>query len=92
MLKHLLVPLDGSALSEQALDYAQNVIAPEGKITILSVIEVPSDYEYALVDIPMTVVSGTICLSAQSASDSIQVGLESTVTTIGSPGITMSSY
>lgn len=57
MLKHLLVPLDGSALSEQALEYAQNVIAPEGQITILSVIEVPSDYEYALVDIPMTVVT-----------------------------------
>lgn len=57
MLKHLLVPLDGSALSEQALDYAQDVIAPEGKITLLSVIEVPADYEYALVDIPMTVVT-----------------------------------
>lgn len=57
MLKHVLVPLDGSALSEQALDFAQNVVADKGQITILSVIEVPTDYEYALVDIPMTMVT-----------------------------------
>ncbi len=57
MLKHVLVPLDGSELSEQALAYAQNVISDGGRITLLSVMELPVDYEYALVDIPLTVVS-----------------------------------
>jgi nucleotide-binding universal stress UspA family protein len=57
MLNHVLVPLDGSALSEQALVYAEQILAPGGKITLLSVIEMPVDYEYALVDIPLTVVT-----------------------------------
>ncbi|MGJ3240398.1 MAG: universal stress protein [Anaerolineae bacterium] len=57
MLKQVLVPLDGSALSEQAINYATNVIAPGGKVILLSVIEVPTDYEYALVDVPMTLVT-----------------------------------
>ena len=52
MLKNIIVPLDGSDLSEQALRYAQDVIAPKGKITLLSVIEMPVDYDYTLVDIP----------------------------------------
>jgi len=57
MLKHILVPLDGSALSEQALNQALDVTCDAAKITLLSVIEVPVDYEYALVDIPLTVVT-----------------------------------
>lgn len=57
MLNHVLVPLDGSELSEQALTYAQDVIAPDGKITLVSVIEIPIDYNYSLVDIPLTVVT-----------------------------------
>lgn len=57
MLRHVLVPLDGSALSEQALHYAQEIVANGGKLTLLSVIEVPIDYEYSLVDVPLTVVT-----------------------------------
>jgi nucleotide-binding universal stress UspA family protein len=41
MLKHILVPLDGSALAEKALDYAVQIIAPKRRITLLCVIEVP---------------------------------------------------
>lgn len=41
MLKHILVPLDGSALAEKALDYAVQIVAPKRRITLLSVIEVP---------------------------------------------------
>lgn len=41
MLKHILVPLDGSALAEKALDYAVQILAPKRRITLLSVIEVP---------------------------------------------------
>ena len=57
MLRHILVPLDGSPLSEQALPYAENVIAPKSKIILLSVIEVPTDYDYSLLDIPLTMVT-----------------------------------
>jgi nucleotide-binding universal stress UspA family protein len=57
MLHHVIVPLDGSQLSEQALHYAENVIGPNGKLTLLSVIEMPVDYDYTLVDIPLTVVT-----------------------------------
>ncbi|MEQ8673029.1 MAG: universal stress protein [Aggregatilineales bacterium] len=45
MLDHVLVPLDGSELSERALDYAKKVVGSGGKITLLSVIDVP---EYAV--------------------------------------------
>ena len=45
MLKHVLVPLDGSELAEKALPYAKEIIAPDGKVTLLSVIDVP---EYAI--------------------------------------------
>ena len=57
MLRHVIVPLDGSELSEQALKYAEEVTGSDSKMTLLSVIEVPVDYDYALVDIPLTVVS-----------------------------------
>lgn len=39
MLRHVLVPLDGSPLAEKALDAARRVLAPDGKITLLSSVE-----------------------------------------------------
>jgi nucleotide-binding universal stress UspA family protein len=42
MLQHLLVPLDGSKLAEEALEYAKDIIAPEGRISLLSVV-VPAE-------------------------------------------------
>ena len=41
MLKHILVPLDGSKLAEKALEHALEVVAPEGKITLVCAVEVP---------------------------------------------------
>jgi len=41
MLKHILVPLDGSALAEKALDYAVLIVAPKRRITLVSIIEIP---------------------------------------------------
>jgi nucleotide-binding universal stress UspA family protein len=41
MLNHLLVPLDGSQLAEQALDYARQIVKPGGRITLLSVVDLP---------------------------------------------------
>lgn len=40
MLSHVLVPLDESALAETALPYALKIVKPDGKITLLSVIDV----------------------------------------------------
>jgi nucleotide-binding universal stress UspA family protein len=40
---HLLVPLDESDLAEAALDYAVDLVAPQGKVTLLSVVE-PSSF------------------------------------------------
>jgi len=41
MLKHILVPLDGSSLAEKALDYAVQIIAPKRRMTLVSIIEIP---------------------------------------------------
>ncbi|MEL7434196.1 MAG: universal stress protein [Chloroflexota bacterium] len=57
MLNNVIVPLDGSALSEQALPYAANLVEATGRITLVSVLELLADYDYSLVDIPMTVVT-----------------------------------
>lgn len=56
MLKHVLVPLDGSELSEVALEYARRVVMPDGKITLLSVVDLPATQSYFLYDMPITVV------------------------------------
>lgn len=39
MLKHVLVPLDGSKFAEQALVYAERLIDGDGQLTLLSVVE-----------------------------------------------------
>ncbi len=41
MLKHVLVPLDGSKLAEEAIASALEVVAPDGKITLVCAVEVP---------------------------------------------------
>ncbi|MEM9951607.1 MAG: universal stress protein [Chloroflexota bacterium] len=56
MLKKIVVPLDGSLIAEQALDRVEQILAKNGQLILLSVIEIPNDYDYGLVDIPMTLV------------------------------------
>jgi nucleotide-binding universal stress UspA family protein len=46
MLKHILVPLDGSKLAEQALAHALDIIAPDGKITLVCAVEIPDVPDY----------------------------------------------
>jgi nucleotide-binding universal stress UspA family protein len=41
MLNHVLVPLDGSKLAEEALQHALNLIGDQGKITLISAVDVP---------------------------------------------------
>ncbi len=40
MLKHVLVPLDGSKLAEEALAHALEIVAPDGRITLVCAIEI----------------------------------------------------
>jgi nucleotide-binding universal stress UspA family protein len=41
MLNHILVPLDGSQLAEDALEHAKQLIDPNGKITLVGAVDVP---------------------------------------------------
>src|SRR5690554_8236133 len=42
MLKHVLVPLDGSQLAEEALEHAKQIVDPvNGKITLVAAVDVP---------------------------------------------------
>lgn len=41
MLNHILVPLDGSLLSEEALQYARQIVDPHGKLTLVTAVEMP---------------------------------------------------
>ncbi len=47
MLKHVLVPLDGSQLAEAAIPYALNILEAKGEITLVSAVEVPYVPAYA---------------------------------------------
>jgi nucleotide-binding universal stress UspA family protein len=53
MLDHILVTLDGSELSEKALDYATQIVAPGAKITLATVVDIPDISAYSLY--PMSV-------------------------------------
>jgi nucleotide-binding universal stress UspA family protein len=38
MLKHILIPLDGSLLAERAFEPTKSILRPQGKVTLLTVI------------------------------------------------------
>ena len=54
MLSQVLVPLDGSELAEQALPYAEQVVASTGEIILLSVVDVPDFPIYTIYPIPIS--------------------------------------
>jgi nucleotide-binding universal stress UspA family protein len=47
MLNHVLIPLDGSRLAEQAIYPIKHLLRPEGQITLLTVIQGENDYHWA---------------------------------------------
>jgi len=53
MLSKVLVPLDGSELSESALTYAQKVVSPTGEIILLTVVDVPDFPIYTVYPMPI---------------------------------------
>jgi nucleotide-binding universal stress UspA family protein len=52
MFKHILVPLDGSELSEKALSVALQGLDLEGTLTLLNVIDLPDMNPVLLYDMP----------------------------------------
>jgi nucleotide-binding universal stress UspA family protein len=48
MLQHILVPLDGSKLAEDALQHARRIANRQGKITLLTAVDVPEMPMYGL--------------------------------------------
>lgn len=56
MLKHVLVPLDGSQLAEKAVGYARQIVEPKGRIALLTVLEIPEFPIYGFYPTPSVIV------------------------------------
>lgn len=56
MLKHVLVPLDGSQLAETALEHAERLVCPGDKITLLNVVQAPEVPIYDFYPMPSTII------------------------------------
>ncbi len=54
MLNHVLVPLDGSELAETALPEAKRLLAANGRITLVTAIDMPQIPLYGI-DVPMSI-------------------------------------
>jgi nucleotide-binding universal stress UspA family protein len=48
MLKHILVPLDGSELSEKAIEHVKRLIGTETEITLLVAVDSPEYIAYSM--------------------------------------------
>ena len=57
MLKHVLVPLDGSNLAAAALDVAKSIVEPDCQITLVTAVQIPVVPIYAVE--PMAIVDPT---------------------------------
>ncbi|MEO8391797.1 MAG: universal stress protein [Chloroflexota bacterium] len=48
MLDHILIPLDGSLLAEEALAPAKQILHPQGKVILVSVVETLTHWEFGI--------------------------------------------
>lgn len=55
MLKHVMITLDGSDLALEALPYAKAIVQPNGKLTFLSVVDVPDFPLYDFYPAPIAI-------------------------------------
>lgn len=71
MLNHVLVPLDGSALGEEALAVARQSLAPGGTITLLTAVDLPQSPLYGdlMLMTPLEQYEHTLQESIQRAKD-----------------------
>ncbi|MDZ4763771.1 MAG: universal stress protein [Chloroflexota bacterium] len=58
MIKHLLIPLDGSELAATAIPLAKSILAPDGKVTLLSVVQPLDTPVYDFYPVPMSLTRG----------------------------------
>lgn len=73
MLSHVLVPVDGSSLSEKALDYARQIVDPNGRLTLVTVVDIPiSRFVYPSEMMPAPVNTSGIIQEIESESSRIQ--------------------
>jgi nucleotide-binding universal stress UspA family protein len=70
MLKHVLIPLDGSPLAEKAIDTIKYILPPDGKITLLTVVQNAEQMPMVAVD------SGEIPLDQYLEHIALRVRLE----------------
>jgi nucleotide-binding universal stress UspA family protein len=70
MLKHVLIPLDGSSLAEKAIDTVKYILPPDGKITMLTVVPNADQMPMVAVD------SGEIPLDQYLEHIALRVRLE----------------
>ena len=49
MLNHILIPLDGSLLAEDAITPAKQILKPNGKITLVTIVEIPLRGDFGIV-------------------------------------------
>ncbi len=92
MLKHILVPLDGSKLAEEALEHALNIIGPKGKITLLSAVDIPEvpvygyyppatmpDFEATIKDLLPQADAYLKSIAKRLESDNVEVSIEAQI-------------
>lgn len=48
MLDHILIPLDGSLLAEEALGPAKQILNPQGKVTLINIVETLVHWEFGI--------------------------------------------
>jgi nucleotide-binding universal stress UspA family protein len=72
MLKHILLPLDGSEIAEKAVEHAQKLVNPGGEITLLVAVDAPEYINYSIYGtqpIAPTVVSPQTAFDYQALTD-----------------------
>lgn len=66
MLNHVLVPLDGSKLAEKAVNYARQIVKSGGKITLLTVLDIPEFPIYGYYPTPLVLEENTYETAAKN--------------------------
>jgi len=89
MLKHIMVPLDGSQLAERAIDYACEIVGEKGTITLVSVMDVPDIQVYTMYEVPMVVKEGNYEHLVENLEKSGREYLEAIRKRLSARGITI---
>jgi nucleotide-binding universal stress UspA family protein len=77
MLEHILVPLDGSKLAEKAIDYGRQILKTGGKITLLTVLDIPEYPIYGFYPTPVIMEEGDYQTAVKNLTPKAREYLES---------------